>query len=108
MQRKSRPPAAGAAKPPVVKKAPAQPRARARAKPPAAPAPLDREADLRTMRERLLAAIDLVDAKDLPRVCSELRAVDTELATLAPVKSEGQVLVDELRERRAGRTASQA
>lgn len=103
MQRKSRPPAAGAEKPPVVK-APAKTRARVKAPP--APEPVERETDLRTMRERLLAAMDLVDAKDLPRVCSELRAVDAELATLAPTRSEGQVLVDELRARRAGRTAS--
>lgn len=105
MQRKSRPPAAGAAKPAVVK-APAKRPARAR-KPPAAAGPVSpRQTDLEEMRGRLLAAMDLVDAKDLPRVCAELRAVDAELAALAPTKSEGQVLVDELKARRAGRTAS--
>lgn len=98
MQRKSRPPAAGAAKPAVVK-APARPRAKA------GPAPVDRAGDLRTMRDALLAAMGQVDPKDLPRVCSELRAVDAELATLAPTRSEGQVLVDELKARRARRTA---
>lgn len=104
MQRKSRPPAAGAAKPPVVRESPAKPRARA--KPPAAPVPLDRQGDLETMRTRLLAAMDQVDPKDLPRVCSELRAVDVELAALVPTKTPGQELVDELKARRAGRTAS--
>ena len=110
MQRKSRPPAAGAAKPPVVKapakKAPAKRPARPRTPPPAVPVPVSRQEDLERMRERLLAAMDLVDAKDLPRVCAELRAVDTELAALVPTKTPGQELVDELKARRAGRTAS--
>lgn len=109
MQRKSRPPAAGAAKPPVVKapakKAPAKRPPRA-PKPPASPVPVSRQEDLEEMRRRLLAAMDLVDPKDLPRVCSELRAVDTELAALVPTKTPGQELVDELRAKRARRTAS--
>lgn len=97
MQRKSRAPAARAEKPPVVKKA-TTPK----------PAPTaDRQGDLETMRTKLLAAMDQVDPKDLPRVCSELRAVDTELAALAPTKSEGQVLVDDLKARRARRSAAQ-
>lgn len=103
MQRKSRPPAAGAAKPPVVK-APAKRPARSRKPPPAVP--VSRQDDLERMRDRLLAAMDLVDAKDLPRVCAELRAVDTELAALVPTKTPGQELVDELRAKRARRTAS--
>ena len=87
-------------------KAPAKRPARA-GKPPAPAVPVSpRQEDLEEMRGRLRAAMDVVDAKDLPRVCAELRAVDAELAALAPTKSEGQVLVDELKARRAGRTAS--
>lgn len=105
MQREGRPPAGRTAEPVVTKRAPAKRPARPR-KPPAAPAPVARQEDLERMRERLLAAMDLVDPKDLPRVCSELRAVDAELAQLTPAKTPGQELVDELKARRAGRTAS--
>ncbi len=85
MQRQSRPKDPGAKKPGVVS---------------------PRQADLEQMRDRLLAAMDQVDAKDLPRVCSELRAVDAELAQLAPATNPDQELVDELKAKRARRSTA--
>jgi hypothetical protein len=62
-----------------------------------------RQADLEEARDLLRAAMLEVDAKDLPRVVRELRAVNADLEALAPSVSAGQRLKDELRERRAAR-----
>ena len=65
-----------------------------------------RQTDLELQRERLLAALDIVNPEDLPKISRELRAVNEELETLAPAKTVGQALVDELKAKRARRSAS--
>ena len=67
---------------------------------------IDRAADLVLIRDRLIEAMDQVEAKDLPRITKELRAVDVELAALGPSKSPGQSLKDELKDRRARRQSA--
>jgi hypothetical protein len=65
-----------------------------------------RQTDLELQRERLLAALDIVNPEDLPKISRELRAVNEELETLTPAKTVGQALVDELKAKRARRSAS--
>ena len=67
---------------------------------------MTRKADLQLLRERLLDALDAVDPAEIPKVSRELRAVTVELEALAPAKTEGQALVDELKAKRARRSAS--
>ncbi len=98
MQREGRPAAGRTAEPVVTKRAPAKRAAK--------PVVSDRQADLEDMRTLLAAAMKTADEKDLPRVCRELRAVNAELASLTPAKSEGQQTVDELKARRVRRPAS--
>lgn len=62
-----------------------------------------RQTDLEEARDLLRAAMLEVDAKDLPRISRELRAVNLELEALAPSVSPGQRLKDELKDRRAAR-----
>ena len=62
--------------------------------------------DLEDMRTKLVAAMSQVDAKDLPRVIRELRAVNSELEALAPSVSAGQKYIDQLKERRAQRMSA--
>lgn len=78
----------------------------AKGRTPKPPLVVDRQGDLEKMRDALLAAMAGASVADLPRVCRELRAVDAELAQLVPTKSEGQELVDELKAKRARRSAS--
>ena len=65
-----------------------------------------RQSDLETMRTQLIAAA--LDAKpgDLPSITRELRAVIAELDQLTPSKTDGERVVDDLKARRARRTAS--
>ena len=65
-----------------------------------------RQTDLELQRERLLSALDVVNPEDIPKISRELRAVNEELETLAPAKTAGQALVDELKAKRARRSAS--
>ena len=69
---------------------------------------VSRRDDLDLMRAKLVAAMGAVDAKDLPRVTKELRAVNAELESLAPPVTAGQQTVDELKEKRARRRRSAA
>ena len=69
---------------------------------------VSRRDDLDLMRVKLVAAMGDVDAKDLPRVTKELRAVNAELESLAPPVTAGQQTVDELKEKRARRRRSAA
>lgn len=65
-----------------------------------------RKADLDKLRDRLLAALDAVEPGDIPKISKELRAVDLELETLGGAVTPGQQLVDELKAKRARRTAA--
>ena len=67
---------------------------------------MTRKQDLDTLRERLLAALDAVEPGDIPKISKELRAVDLELETLGGAVTPGQQLVDELKAKRARRTAA--
>ena len=62
--------------------------------------------DLRSMRSGLLDAMGQVEPADLPRVCRELRAVDAELAGMSSERSPEQVVVDDLKARRAARRSA--
>ena len=65
-----------------------------------------RKTDLDTLRDKLIAALDAVEPGDIPKISKELRAVDLELETLGGAVTPGQQLVDELKAKRARRTAA--
>lgn len=62
--------------------------------------------DLSRLRDKLLAALDVVEPAEVPRISKELRAVVVELETLAPSADPDSERLDELRKRRAARQAA--
>lgn len=65
---------------------------------------VNRVEDLEMLRSRLVASLDVIDPKELPRLSREIRAVNLELSQLAPAEEADQV--DELRAKRAARIAA--
>lgn len=65
-----------------------------------------RSDDLDRLRDKLLAALDVVEPADVPKISKELRAVDLEIESLGGAASPGQQLIDELKKKRERRTAA--
>ena len=62
--------------------------------------------DLELLREKLLRSLGSAEPKELASISKELRAVNAELDMLAPPVNAGKKLTDELKARRARRTAT--